>query len=105
MKSHERHCTANPNRECRMCKMVGGIQKPLAELVAVFDGWQGDDPLESLSEGPDAKARIARLEELTDGCPACMLTAARAVMARHKDGETDHMYCLDVEFKRRCREL
>lgn len=39
---HEKHCTMNPNRICRVCKMVADgrpadfAQRPLAELVAML---------------------------------------------------------------------
>ena len=29
MKKHEKHCTMNPNRECRMCDLMGELQEPI----------------------------------------------------------------------------
>jgi hypothetical protein len=85
MKRHEQRCTGNPDRVCGMCKMVEGEQKPLAELVAVFDGWVLDDSLcyAGGDMDEDLEGRIERLSDLTERCPACMLAAARAVQAKY----------------------
>ena len=56
IRNHERHCTMNPNRQCRMC---GGSQKPITELTDA-----------SLS-GLDA------LRKAANGCPACILAGIR----------------------------
>ena len=36
IKKHEKHCTMNPDRECRMCVLVSGAQTPLKELLALM---------------------------------------------------------------------
>ncbi len=37
MNKHERHCTMNPDRACRMCVLVhGNLQPPIDELLAVL---------------------------------------------------------------------
>lgn len=91
MQRHEKHCTLNPNRKCRMCDMLEAVQKPLVTLVAVFGVYESD--ARSKAE------RVTQLEELTEGCPACMLATARALDAR------DPRWSIDVEFKRRCKDL
>lgn len=97
MRKHEKGCTANPDRVCGMCKMVEGTQKPLAELVAVFDGWKPDTT--SSDYDPEAQRRIKLLEDLTDGCPACMLATARFIVAKNKN------VWLDIGFKGRCADI
>lgn len=64
MKIHEKHCTNNPDRECRMCVLLhGGQIAPTKELIAAL-GSGGDEGLK-------------RLEEASDYCPMCTLSAIR----------------------------
>lgn len=65
MKTHEKHCTANPNRECRMCKHFCGDGYSVAGLSALLD-----------ANAPPDYGLLA-LREKTDGCPMCMLAAIR----------------------------
>lgn len=60
MKIHEVHCTANPNRDCRMCRRLELSQQPIERLKAVFE-----------SEG------LRGLREATGNCPVCILAALR----------------------------
>jgi hypothetical protein len=55
---HELHCIKNPQRECRMCALLGGQSTPMPELLEAL-----------LEDGLDG------LRKKTDGCPACMLAA------------------------------
>lgn len=61
MKKHEERCTKNPKRVCGMCAMMDGdwTQRPIGELV------------EAIGDG--SAAGLARLQDISDGCPACML--------------------------------
>ncbi len=62
--THEKHCCRNPARACRMCK----TQWPRAEVAPVMVALREiDDSTE--------EALTKQLEEVTGGCPACMLTA------------------------------
>lgn len=63
IKSHEIHCTNNPNRICGMCKLAGLDQSSISELVSAL--------------GAGNKLGVDNLRDLTDGCPACMLAAIR----------------------------
>lgn len=56
MQTHERHCTMNPNRYCRMCN---GRQKPIKELSNA------------------ANKGLTELRAVAYGCPACMLSGIR----------------------------
>lgn len=82
MEKHEKHCTMNPNRECRLCEIIGESPRPMAELLAVVPRLAYYDY--GVSPYPDyaayEKATIAalpKLRELTNNCPACILAALR----------------------------
>lgn len=63
METHERHCTLNPERECRVCALVHGAHpRPMPELIA------------ALNEGGYKKLREASSE-----CPACILARLRQI--------------------------
>ena len=57
MRRHESGCTANPNRECRMCIEE---QAPIADLIAVLD-----------------EHGFAAMCEAANHCPACILSVLR----------------------------
>lgn len=61
---HEKHCTKNPARVCRMCKASGGEQLPIEELAKCIDISLPDEGLD-------------RLRDASGNCPACMLAALR----------------------------
>lgn len=66
---HEKHCTGNPNRECRMCN----CNPPTAELIAAVG-----------SGGPEG---LERLRKAADDCPACILAGIRQSKINHPDPE------------------
>lgn len=77
MSRHEKHCTKNPSRICRVCKMIDETQKPIADLMAalpealeaeefIIPDWR----LAELDHGMD------KLRQLT-ACPACIMAALR----------------------------
>jgi hypothetical protein len=83
MATHEKHCTMNPNRACRVCGILGGPVKPdpdgLRALVALLpDGGEppgfGDELNDYVAR---AQAAIPKLREAANDCPACMLAALR----------------------------
>ena len=55
---HEKHCTMNPNRQCRMCEKIDGIQKPMVELIALAKD-------------------LSKLRDAASDCPMCILAALR----------------------------
>jgi hypothetical protein len=67
MRRHERHCTANPGRECRMCALTpdGCSAAHLPKLVAML-----------ADEEELPRERMRKVREATD-CPACTLAAIR----------------------------
>ena len=83
MEKHEKHCTMNPNRACRMCAKIEADAAPLAELVAILP-----DPKDYMTEdefgvsvggtfGKDVDEAIPKLRAAADNCPMCMLAAIR----------------------------
>lgn len=78
MKRHEKHCTMNPERACRMCQRGEVEQQPMADLLAclrtVCDdaNWYTDDCWQR-----NAQECLERLKEVASGCPACILAAIR----------------------------
>lgn len=94
---HERHCTGNPNRVCRMCAMVGEQQHTMAELfvpiataVAYFKPTPGE--LDSID--------VSGLRELVKNCPACILAALRQF--KSADGDEVVAETTDFNFKQEC---
>lgn len=84
MAKHERHCTMNPGRDCRVCKMVGAVKRPIGDLVAVlpvhsreyYEGLVEEDGV--ISKGrAEVLLALPALREACSGCPACMLAALR----------------------------
>lgn len=70
---HERHCTKNPNRVCRMCARVGEQQPAISALMDSVE-WgpmAGFDDVDEL--------RIGKLRAVSHNCPACILAALRQV--------------------------
>lgn len=86
---HEKHCTMNPNRECRMCvELNGGTSTDLSELKALVtvDILKGnliekqfpvndyDPEYETFKEIVDVAAKIF---DQSGQCPMCTLAALR----------------------------
>ncbi len=90
MKKHEKHCTMNPDRECRMCKLLDVEQVPMAEMLSVLpdpekfiDGILGDKHSEEQAVRAYEKLNEAveqateKLRVTTNNCPTCILAALR----------------------------
>lgn len=81
IKFHEKHCTGNPNRECRMCgrKDINTII-PKYKIEIKNEWFKAPNTIEGTImegiEGMVAKT-MEELENDTEGCPACMLTVIR----------------------------
>lgn len=72
MAKHEKHCTANDDRECRVCKMIEAEQNPMYLLVAAAQ-----------------TGSLRELEDTAEGCPACMLAAIRRIPIHYPGGYQD----------------
>lgn len=84
MSVHEKHCTMNPDRICRLCLRVDEVQKPMKELLALLpdpNSFQSDTnefPFydeELLQKAIEAV--MPTLREATNNCPNCILAALR----------------------------
>lgn len=70
MRLHEKHCTMNPDRECRMCCFAfGGSTSSMAELLAIY--------------GDGSDNNLKALRNCVDGCPACILATIRQAGINH----------------------
>ena len=84
---HEKYCTLNPNRECRMCKILDDSPVAMSELVKVlpriedYKKEESKDLLHSYSyyEGftENVNEALSKLRLITGDCPACILAAIR----------------------------
>lgn len=94
MRKHEKHCTMNPARSCRVCVLIeDGLdsdtyeaKKPLADLIAMlpdstryhaseYDWENCIDPHRDLML--EVEAVLPALRVAAGNCPACMLAALR----------------------------
>jgi len=82
MAKHEKHCTMNPNRECRVCKMVDSAQHSLASLIALLpvpvlhnNEWGVTEFQPGFEDA--VMAAIPSLRKEADNCPACIMAALR----------------------------
>jgi hypothetical protein len=74
MKAHEKHCTMNPDRACRMCECAINVREAVAKAQAREDlpKWDGQ------SEPPDVSPEFEKfIEDEADTCPACALAIVR----------------------------
>jgi hypothetical protein len=75
---HEKSCTKNPNRICRMCKMLDKVQKPTKELLDLLPDHDPSDLVFRFGERNEPiEAGIDKLRKITEDCPACILAALR----------------------------
>ena len=91
MITHEKHCTMNPNRECRMCdKGAGGHGHTIAELMELLPHPDIEltlppttiTDIRKLSEYRSAfellvEDSMPKLREAAENCPMCILAALR----------------------------
>lgn len=78
MKVHEKHCTMNPDRECRECLLIGSSAAPLAELKAMMP--PHPDPkseYESFTIQAWHRDALKAVMRMADDCPMCVLAAIR----------------------------
>jgi len=79
MKNHEKHCTANPNRECGMCQELDNTQRDLPALIKKYKS-----RYTLLTQGESKKVQwmgkpitIDEIKEDVENCPMCILTIFR----------------------------
>ena len=84
MKKHEKHCTMNPDRKCRMCAYTECLSAPLPELIAMLPEpsellyeteWGGQATWEG--KIPAFWDAFEKMRDAAEHCPACILAALR----------------------------
>lgn len=88
MLKHEKHCTLNPKRSCRVCTHVNGgggsdperlagFVKLLPSAVDYAHDGNGKPTSEYTAFCDAVQAAVSVLREAAEGCPACMMAALR----------------------------
>ena len=85
MIKHEAHCTMNPNRVCGFCKTAGNKTTSMDEMLVVLQKqlyWQythlvNQDDEEIITIPQLEETAIKELRDISDNCPACILSALR----------------------------
>lgn len=86
IRRHEETCTANPNRQCRICSTLLGQKQPkLEDLMALLPNVEEQRRTQpGFDHGPDTyyfdeipEETVKRLREAAGHCPACMMAAIR----------------------------
>lgn len=90
MSKHEKHCTLNPARECRMCRLLAdGLdsdfeRKTLAELIAILPDSGPCNAVTDIDINREHEKlteavieAIPMLRKASGNCPACMMAALR----------------------------
>jgi hypothetical protein len=110
MAKHEKHCTLNPNRQCRVCQHVDmPLEKSITEVLALLPKSDGfklppeslgylDIPLfDDLTDYESwGNACYEIVQEYTD-CPACTLAILRQAGT--------HPSCTEFDYKAQMKEL
>jgi hypothetical protein len=88
MKSHEKHCTMNPDRSCRMCKYAEDVSDPKKAISIMPDpnyvgcneipefGIPDNGHMILLNED-ELKEILKDVIEICGYCPACILSVLR----------------------------
>lgn len=108
LKIHEKHCTANPDRECRICEYDNIHLKEIVEkyramftlVNANFGGPyspdSGNDPAVEYS----GKFTWREIAEDFEQCPACTLAVLRQLgMLKYWHGSVHEGYDMKAHFK------
>lgn len=104
MESHEKHCTANPDRQCRMCLEDSGITMDGDERRKLAGQLKG--MILRNREEPVEPAPLEWLQKQVDDCPACILTVVRlADMDTGSLTNWDDSWNYKEETVRRMKEL
>ncbi len=84
LKTHEKHCTANPDRECRLCD-----NKPIKPIIEKYQKYFYIEKVEHVSFGiTEEELRVIFLKEFTLRdlvneldyiCPNCILALIRCL--------------------------
>lgn len=80
MSKHEKHCTSNPDRECRMCETPRDYRE-LAKIMPerkieriVGDGLSWGGYMEKWLNETECKGKVKDVWDSVEGCPICAWT-------------------------------
>jgi len=86
MSKHEKHCTLNPNRKCRVCDLLG-VAPVLQELIDMLPDPTTYNTAECLAQKHEETEHYKLTQQLEEiypafrdaagDCPACMMAALR----------------------------
>lgn len=81
MTEHEKHCTMNPNRDCRMCALLANSAAPLDEIRALVPRIREVSDDQGLYDHTHYGRKVAEavdvMRQAADGCPVCVFAALR----------------------------
>ena len=85
MSRHEKSCTLNPNRMCRMCEVADEAQPNMSDMIealsvaTVFEKGETIEDFDNFISYTieNEKEAVDKLCDVANGCPACMLAALR----------------------------
>ena len=77
---HEKSCTLNPDRICRMCTKLGLDQSEMSDLLKILPTpvlTEDDIGLLTLINGKEIESAIEKLRSVTENCPVCIFATIR----------------------------
>jgi len=82
MAKHEKHCTANPDRECRLCGNTEGYKDKIKEITSRYKLIEEETDLipgfiSIKVEWIGEKVTLGEINDIANGCPNCMLSIIR----------------------------
>lgn len=98
MNSHERHCTMNPDRSCRMCKYaedVSDFSRAMSSMSAAC--YSTSSGIETLLNKDALERELKALRDACGDCPACIL----AILRQKKI----HPHDIGFDYKKEVAEL
>jgi hypothetical protein len=102
---HEKACTNNPDRKCKICELIGNAQTDLKMLI---EGYKEKYPT---MKKELEKEFLNDLYEKTDGCPNCMLAIIKLLHYKIEIKEPDYngtaitLYIFDWDYKKEYTEF
>ena len=109
MEAHEKSCTMNPTRKCRMCHYCDQVQEDIENIMDAimedanchFERRVEDEKQKKWSIHPLDKIKLHKATALTL-CPACILAGIRQVNPEFTD---DWVVEWDFDFKKETDEV
>ena len=77
---HEKSCTLNPDRICRMCAMFDLEQRKMSDLLKILPTpviIEDDEMGLTLINVKEIESAMEKLRSVNDNCPACLLATIR----------------------------